>query len=156
MTALSQTEPTQTLFDGPSLRSLIAGFEDGSLPRASWDHRAHLAVAAWYVSNHNRTEAIRRFVDGICAYNLANGIRQTRTSGYHHTITMFWLTFIQGLLKGFKGTSLEAVNMVLVVLGCRPNLILEYFSRGVLSSWQARMNWVEPDLTHFPFVKATA
>lgn len=136
--------------DGPSLRSLIACFEAGALARSAWNHRAHLAVAAWYVATLDEPAALRRMRAGIEAYNRAHGIEQTPTTGYHHTITVFWLDCVRWVLEGFDGSRLQAVNLVLKVLGARRELILSYYSPEVLDSWRARVDWVEPDLASFP------
>ena len=74
------------------LRDLVAGFEDGTLPREEWTHAAHLTMALWYLVNYpDDTESVRRIRDGIKHYNAAVGVVSTPTSGYHETLTRYYV-----------------------------------------------------------------
>ena len=68
---------------------LIREFETCTLPRARWNHRAHLAVALWYATHLDAQDALEAVRRGILRLNEACGIMSTRTSGYHETITRF-------------------------------------------------------------------
>jgi len=52
----------------------LRSFEDQSLPRAGWSHRAHLKVAYLYLIRFSYDEALERLRRGIKAYNAAQGI----------------------------------------------------------------------------------
>lgn len=49
----------------PELESLVRRFEDCTLPREEWTHRAHLAIAVWYLSHLPREVATERIRMGI-------------------------------------------------------------------------------------------
>jgi len=127
---------------------LVERFEDGSLPREQWNHAAHLTVALWYMLCHEEAAAVQRMIDGIRAYNRANGIRQTRTGGYHETITLFWLAIARRHARQVRGGSstLDAVNAFVDCYTAQPKLILEYYTKERIGSLRARQFWVEPDL----------
>jgi hypothetical protein len=129
------------------IENLIRGFESGALPRPQWDHRAHLAVACWYLVCYPEPEAARRIREGIQRYNQAAGIVMTKESGYHETMTVFWIRTVKSFLRE---TTLECslvglVNTLVDRYGNK-HLPFEYYSRDRLLSWEARMNWLEPDL----------
>jgi hypothetical protein len=128
------------------IKNLVQAFEDFTLPRCEWNHHAHLTVALWYLTHHLELEATNYIRDRIQGYNLAIGIKTTKDSGYHETITMFWVRIIIRYLAD------EATNSSIVYLAnklfsrCTPHLPLEYYSRDLLMSWEARIRWVQPDL----------
>ena len=74
---------------------LIEGFENGSWPAAEWKHQAHLAMGLWYLSKHDVPDATKLIRDGIKKYNVATGGQNTDTSGYHETITLFYIWYIK-------------------------------------------------------------
>ncbi|MGD1703814.1 hypothetical protein [Dapis sp. BLCC M229] len=43
------------------------------------------------MTNYSESEAINYIRDRIKKYNAAMGIQMTKNSGYHETITMFWV-----------------------------------------------------------------
>jgi hypothetical protein len=70
---------------------LLRAFEACTLPRSQWNHAAHLTVALWYLVRYSPSEAIQRIRSGIQRYNAAAGIVTTNNSGYHETLTLFWI-----------------------------------------------------------------
>jgi hypothetical protein len=129
------------------IEQLIAGFENGSLPAIEWTHQAHLTMAIWYLSKHERATATKLICDGIRQYVLATGKQNTDTDGYHETITLFYIWFVNKFLTcSNAGNSLvENTNNFCRLYGDK-NLPLHYYSRELLMSVEARRNWVEPDL----------
>ncbi len=148
------TQAVKRRIDGFSsfgeIQSLVTMFEDTTLPKAEWTHAAHLTVACWYLICHPEAEATLRIRDGIRKYNNAQGIVTTRENGYHETMTLFWIRMIHVYLAK---TTLECpiVHLVneMIALYSNKKLPFEYYSRDRLMSWEARANWVEPDLKPF-------
>lgn len=132
------------------IKNLIKAFETCTLPRYEWNHPAHLTVAFWYLTHDSESEATKCIRDGIKRYNLANGIA-TKNSGYHETITLFWIRIVADDLSSANSPSslVDIVNKLIQNYG-DPHLPLEYYSRGLLMSREARTNWVEPDLKSLP------
>jgi hypothetical protein len=128
--------------------SLVRGFEFCTLPRAEWTHRAHLTVALWYCLRHPFAEATRLVRDGIRKYNAAHGIVQTPTSGYHETMTLFWLRIVRKYLAEVAPVdcSLPALVNGLTERYGDKGLPFEYYTRELIFSAKARAAWVEPDL----------
>src|SRR3712207_1988725 len=81
------------------IERLISAFESCTLPRAEWTHRAHLTVGLWYLLHHPKEEATALIRESIQKYNHACGIITTRESGYHETITLFYVWLIGRYLE---------------------------------------------------------
>jgi hypothetical protein len=126
---------------------LVREFENCTLPRAKWTHQAHLVVALWYLMRHAENDAVARVREGIKRYNKACGIEMTKTSGYHETITLFYIHVIRRFLSAAKSdcTLAALANSLVNVCGDK-DLPLEYYSRERLMSWEARTGWLEPDM----------
>ena len=129
------------------IKSLIAGFENCSLPRSEWNHQAHLTVALWYLNLFDEQEAINRVRQGILRYNQAIGIKTTKDGGYHETLTLFWVRMVSHYLS----VNEEKISIPETVITIHDTyndkyLPFQYYSRDLLMSWEARSGWVEPDL----------
>lgn len=127
---------------------LIDDFEDCVLPRANWNHTAHLTVAMWYLSTLPEIEATEHVITGIQRYNHATGIPTTRFGGYHETMTLFWIA----VTRHFRAecnpemSLLQRTNDFIKAFGVRGNLFRDYYTPERMFSWKARQTWVEPDL----------
>jgi hypothetical protein len=132
------------------VKKVIEAFEGRTLPRAQWTHAAHLTVAFWYLVCYPLPEATVRIKAGILRYNESQGVRQTKEGGYHETITLFWIRVV----RHFLTTATLEVHLVALlnelISRCGASLPLEYYSRAHLFSWEARLQWAEPDLKPLP------
>lgn len=128
----------------------MAAFEKTTLPRAEWTHRAHLAVAAWYLARHSPDQATPLIQNGILKLNAALGIVSDADSGYHETITQFYIGMIAHHLRtaGANLPLVAAVNLLLTARG-QAGLPLEYYGRELLFSRAARARCLPPDLKPF-------
>jgi hypothetical protein len=132
------------------IEALIDGFETGTLPRSEWTHAAHLTVALWYLTRVSGREATARIRNGIKRFNAAKGIVTTPTSGYHETITLFWICIVSRyLLAADAGDSLVELVNGLLARYTNSHLPFAYYSRDLLMSPRARASWIEPDLKAF-------
>lgn len=129
------------------LTRLIEGFENCTLPCHEWTHQAHLIVGLWHCLKYDAAEATSMLRNRIKRYNIACGKQNTETSGYHETITRFFVWFIKKYLDGVEANRslIELVNDFCRRYG-HSNLPLEYYSKERLMSVEARLGWVEPDL----------
>jgi predicted ATPase len=129
------------------IRSLVNEFEACSFHPAEFRHHQHLAVVLWYVANLPFAEARKRMKSGI--QRLAARYGKT---GYHETITEFWLRMVRGfLLEDERAQSLAMVANQLIEKYADKNLILDYYSAELLASPQAKSDWVAPDVKPIPF-----
>jgi len=141
------------LTDEQSLAEFIDQFERGTLPKAMWTHGAHLGVGTWYLVTLPEEIAIERMRRGIQHYNECVGTANTPDSGYHETLTLFWLRIIAGQVSGVPSASrrltaqekLKAVRGVVEKFGSRRDLFKNYYSFDVVASREARARWVPPD-----------
>ena len=133
--------------DVVEVERLVREFEACTLPSERWTHEAHLTVALWYLTRHADAEATRLIRAAIQRYNLSRGVEMTRESGYHETITLFYIRAIRRYLNDANEarTFAELLDGLLAACGAR-NFPFEYYSRERLLSWEARTGWLEPDL----------
>ncbi len=151
MSSVAAKLKTEAFGSFDEIENLIRGFESGALPRPQWDHRAHLTIACWYLVCYPEPEAARRIREGIQRYNKAAGIVTTRENGYHETMTVFWIRMVKSFLReATLECSLVGLINTLADRYGNKNLPFEYYSRDRLMSWEARMNWIEPDLKPLP------
>ena len=125
---------------------LITAFEERTLPKADWTHAAHLTVGLYYCVHHPFGAAKNLMSDGIYWLNDAHGTPNTETSGYHETLTVFWLKTVAEFLDESAGKSLAETANGLIASRCDAKLPLKFYSRELLFSAAARAQYVEPDL----------
>ena len=130
------------------IKELVAGFENRSLPSTAWTHEAHLSVGLWYILEYGLDVALCRIRPGIIAYNLASGGENTPDSGYHETLTIFWMRILHRFVQENAGSRrYETIRQELFSsFYADKELPLKYYSREVLFSARARGQWVEPNL----------
>ncbi|MGB7710901.1 MAG: hypothetical protein WBL95_15415 [Microcoleus sp.] len=139
---------TTIIYRSPSeIDSLIHAFQECSLPRSQWTHEAHLTVALWYLFYDKEQAAINALRNGIKRYNSAQGIETTKDGGYHETLTLFWVRIIRRYLaQESRNRSMVSLANGLIAKYASRTLPFSYYTRDRLMSWEARINWVEPDL----------
>jgi hypothetical protein len=129
------------------LQLLIQEFESLTLPLKNWTHIEHLAVGLWYTYK-NISENVSDIVkNNIIKYNDAVGIPNTNSTGYHETLTRFWLLFISEFLKINKNISIIKLFKSLIYADISTkDFPLLFYSKGILFSSDARLDWKLPDL----------
>lgn len=135
------------------LPPLVAVFLARTLPKQDWTHEAHLIVGLWHVCEFGFDEALTRMRTGIRAYNEAVGTANTETSGYHETLTRFWLRVLAARQRASSPeASFDGVlSQLLTSSWADRRLALRYYHHETLFSLRARAEWVEPDLHPFDF-----
>lgn len=131
---------------------LAAAFCNRTLPKALWTHGAHLRIGLWHVMHYPADEALALLRERIAAYNIASGTANTNNSGYHETLTRFFVGRIAHFLATAQtgGRSIDELATELIEVLGDSRAPLEYYSRELLMSAEARRNWVEPDLRPLP------
>jgi hypothetical protein len=126
---------------------LAAAFCDGTLPKSEWTHEAHLRVGLWHLLRHSPAEALDLLRDRIRRYNIATGGTNTETTGYHESITRFYVWVIDRFLQNIDRTrSIDELTTELIHACGDRELPLNYWTKSRLMSSEARLGWVEPDL----------
>lgn len=128
--------------DEKEIGELVRAFETCEIHPAEFKHYQHLAVALWYLRHHPYEAASEKMRSGI--QRLAAAYSK---SGYHETITVFWLRVVHGfvLKADSRATIFDLANNLASEYGHK-NVIAEYYSEELLASVKAKNEWVEPDL----------
>ncbi|OFZ23252.1 MAG: hypothetical protein A3D92_08980 [Bacteroidetes bacterium RIFCSPHIGHO2_02_FULL_44_7] len=132
------------------IEEFIRRFEAGQLPKEEWTHEAHLVVGIVYVTRYEFDRALALARENITAHNVAVGTINSDSSGYHESITRFWLEIIKRYLKARQYHSIEeTVHLFLRSSAADKDLPMEFYSRERLFTTEARTNWVDPDKKAF-------
>lgn len=122
------------------VEEMVAAFEACRWPYPRWTHRAHIGVAAVYLTRHPFDDALTRTRHHINLYNRTCG----DPDGYHETLTVLFLRRIAAELRIRGERSLaEVVNDL--TAECDMKWPLRFYSPERLSSAEAKAVWVEPD-----------
>ena len=133
---------------------IIEGFRSKTLPSKEWTHEAHLIAGLWHVANFDYEEALLRMRYNIKTYNEASGGQNTDSSGYHESITVFWVWLLNEFWKrnSTDKQSFEQVcNAFLKSKYCDRAAAFTFYTREKLFSREARLTFVEPDMQAFNF-----
>jgi len=131
---------------------VVREFESRALPRGRWTHAAHLTVALWYLLQYDWPEAVGRVSRGIRLLNEAHGVGNTAGRGYHETLTLFWLRFVRSFLADGRNEARSLVALANeLIAAAGSDLPLEFYTRELLFSAEARARWAEPDLKELRF-----
>lgn len=125
------------------------GIRDRTLPKPDWTHVAHLAAAVWVLDQYGEAaeDSMPRL---IRAYNVATGVQNTDSEGYHHTITLASLRAVRAVVSGLDVSLSGQTNAVLKAGYGRSNWLFRHYTKVRLFSVQARRSWIEPDLEPLP------
>jgi hypothetical protein len=141
------------LANSEALEAFLRAFEECNLEKSEWTHAAHVAAAASYLHRSSYDEVLPVIRTRIRAFNESVGGQNTPTSGYHETLTRFWLRVVESLIREHQpATSLEAARLAVVTYGEQRSLHKEYYSGDVVKDTAARLGWREPDLLPLPRV----
>ena len=113
---------------------------DRTLPKTEWTHEAHL-ITCWVdlVLHGGDVDAtVDSLRAAIRSYNEATGVANTSTSGYHETITRYYV-------EAVAEVATTSVDDLLTDPRCSRDAPLRRWSRDVLLSPEARATWIPPD-----------
>ena len=122
-----------------------------TLPKTEWTHQAHLRVGLWHALQYPDSAALELLRGRISAYNEATGVANTAQSGYHETITRFYVHVIRLFVRSVdQSVAFDELAHALIAQWGDKNLPLRHYSPHRLFSAEARLAWVEPDLAPLP------
>jgi len=126
---------------------IALGLIDRTLPKTEWTHHAHLRAGLWHVHQHGPFVALDLLRVRISKYNESVGTANTDSSGYHETLTRFYIVVIDRFLTAAdRSMDLDALAEQLIALHGDRRLPLHHYSEARLFSVVARRAWVESDL----------
>lgn len=126
--------------------NFVQAVESLAWPAEHFHHREHIRLAWFYVSRLAPEIASRR----MCATIRAFADRHGAAGKFHVTITLAWMRLVGVAFRGAPERVIfdEFAAAQPKLLDAR--LLANYFSPELLSSEQARVSWVEPDLRQLP------
>lgn len=129
--------------------SLMEQFESCTLPKEQWTHKAHFIMALWYCIHHPLPQAIQKIRNGIKKYNVSVGGENTDSAGYHETITLLYTSTIAHyvITTGITTLTDEYLADFLAQPFLAPDYPLQFYSKELIMSKEARLGWIAPDLT---------
>ena len=134
--------------DDAEIDAFVARFLDRGLPKPEWTHHAHLVVGLWHLQRHGFDESLSLLRERIRAFNESTGVPNTDDSGYHETLTVFFLR----ALSVFAARECSRLEMFRALKSSRLQdkaLVLAFYSRERINSPESRQHWMEPDLQSF-------
>lgn len=122
----------------------LNAFRDLTLSKSEWTHEAHLRVCWAVLASRDPSETVEFLREAIRSYNEATGVANTKTSGYHETLTRYYVEAV---------ASLDSANIdgVLHSPRCSTSAPLQHWTRQTLFSATARAAWIEPDRAALPW-----
>jgi hypothetical protein len=136
---------------------LLSQFEDLTLAFSQWTHRAHVKVAYLYLRTHPFDEALWLLRKGIKAYNAANDVPESPTSGYNETTTHAFLHLIAATMAAYGQTMPTSTADVFCDTHTQlmtRNALRFFYSPQRRMSPQAKTTFIEPDLAPLPAIVA--
>jgi hypothetical protein len=124
------------------------GLLDASLPRAAWTHEGHIAATLWLIRARLDLLLDAELPGIIRRYNVRVGGENSDHAGYHHTLTIFYLTLLRRFAAQHDVES-DLVTLTNVALSrpfTRRDYPAQHYSDGQLWSVAARRGWCAPDL----------
>ena len=130
------------------MKALIDRFVCGTLPAKEWTHEAHLTVGLWFVAHYGREEASVQMPKLIKKHNDISGTENSDTSGYHETITQFWIWQLDCYWQQVKQkmSILNACNYLINSSFGDPSSFLKFYSKSLIFSLEARKENILPDI----------
>ncbi len=128
----------------------LKAFEDCTLPSEQWKHRAHLKVAYLYLRASTFDEALAKARRNIQRYNAATNTPENLERGYHETMTVAWLRLVHDALCESEPASSADEFLEREIQLLNSKALHLFYSREQLISWQAKAEFVEPDLAPLP------
>jgi hypothetical protein len=125
------------------IEDVVRSFESCSYAPEEFVHARHLTVAAWSFATMESEAAREKMRAGLRRFIAHHG-----KSGYHVTITEFWLERVGNLVAELREGKQGLVPLVnSVVERCSDkNLIYEFYSRERIASAEAKLAWTAPDI----------
>lgn len=129
---------------------LLAQFEGCTLPAERWHHAEHVRIAYLCLRQDHFPAALERMRAGLKALNAAQRVPESLDRGYHETLTQAWFRLVHVILSEYGPAESSLAFLVAhPELSQRKSLRL-FYSRDRILSWQAKAEFVEPDLAPLP------
>ncbi len=125
-------------------RDVFKRFVNGQLAHDEWTHEAHLVTCWVALQDRSPARALSFLRDAIQTHNCGLGIDNTDTSGYHETLTVYFVTAVHQVQAATPEALFDHPQCNRVAAGI-------WWSKELLFSPEARKSWVAPDLRPLPW-----
>jgi hypothetical protein len=92
----------------------------------------------------DKAECLEHFRRDLNRFNESVGGANTEDSGYHETITVFWLDTIRAFLHRKSLPRLEAVRLTVAEYAGQLRLPQSRYNFDLIKSREARARWIPP------------
>jgi hypothetical protein len=124
--------------------TILRRFARRSLPHAAWTHEAHLTVCWYAVTLLGADRALAHLRAAIPRFNEAIGVANTDHSGYHETLTAYYVGAV-------AHADADHPSDLPAAPSCTRDAPLRHWTHELLFSVRARRSIVEPDLGPLPW-----
>jgi hypothetical protein len=135
------------------VRKIGEGFLNGTLPLEEWTHQAHCLATLHLMIQHPQVDASLSMPELIVSYNQTVGKRNSDATGFHATITEFYVRSIRKFLR--QAHFCRSPGALATELMASPwsnmHLPMRFYSEERLFSVEAKRRWVKPDLRPLNF-----
>lgn len=131
----------------------LRAFEECSLTKdQQWTHYGHLRMAYCHLKRYPYGEALDRVRRGIRALNARLGTPERLDHGYHETLTVAWMRLIQATMRGHGALDCAEAFFKKQPHLAHSSVVGLFYSDDRLWTWEAKREFVEPDLLPLPCV----
>lgn len=128
------------------IADVVRGFEDATISRDAWKHAEHLTVALYYLNHNDDETATTKMRDGIFKLLASFGVDPSKEMPYHATLTVFWMRTVAEFNTSRGGALLlDKANELVATYD--KDYPLKFYSRELLFSNEARVNFVDADIS---------
>ena len=128
----------------------LHAFDSCTLHKSAWTHSAHIFTGACMVHTLGEAAAADYMREAIRRFNLSVGGQNTPTSGYHETITLFWIKLLAAHHRANAPTSrLVFATEAVTHFAPQRDLLTRFYDFDVAASTEARERWIAPTLQAF-------
>lgn len=127
----------------------VSEFEQGAIAAEEWNHASHVRLAYTYLKRYGYEDALTRIRPRIIRQFERIGVPDALDMGYHETLTVAWLRLVHNAIAGhgeerdFAAFSAEHPYLL------TRRLVRALYTRDRLVSWEAKREFVEPNLLQF-------
>jgi len=128
-------------------REFQAQFEACSFPPGDFDHRAHVRLAYVYLCSHDVDAASDRMKSSLLRFLEHLGVDPVK---YHETLTRAWILAVRHFMEKAEASDCAQSFMRADPRVLDTQIMLTHYSADLLFSDEARLRFVEPDVSPIP------
>lgn len=128
-------------------REFQAQFEACKFPPGDFDHRAHVRLAYVYLCNHDVDAACDLMKSSLLRFLDHLGVDPVK---YHETLTRAWVLAVRHFMEKVEASDSAESFMNTDPRMLDTEIMLTHYSTDLLFSEEARLRFVEPNVSPIP------